>query len=63
MVKTFFQHSTVKEVSILLDYGKKKSKSKMKLLPTVRRYIFLLLKARMWATKFKGSNETHDSEP
>lgn len=54
LVKAFFQHSTISEIPITLDYGKKKSRSKMKLLQTVRRYVFLLLKARMWAIEFEG---------
>jgi len=54
LAKAFWCDSTIKEVPITLDYGKKRSKSKMRLFPTIRRYVALLLKSRSWAGTFRN---------
>jgi dolichol-phosphate mannosyltransferase len=53
LAKAFWCNSTIKEIPIILDYRKKKSRSKMRLFSTIRRYLALLLKGRSWARRFR----------
>lgn len=53
LAKVFWCNATLKEVPITLDYYKKKGKSKMKMLPTVKRYLILLTKIKAWSNRFK----------
>lgn len=48
LIKTFWCCSKVKEIPITLDYGKKKGKSKMRLIPTINSYIIALMKIKDW---------------
>jgi dolichol-phosphate mannosyltransferase len=53
LAKAFWCNSTITEIPITLDYGRKRSKSKMRLFPTVARYLRLLLRGRSWARDFR----------
>ena len=48
LLKTFWCNTSIKEVPILLDYGKKGGISKMKLFPTIKRYLSLFTKINKW---------------
>lgn len=48
LAKTFMHSSRLKEIPMTLDYKKKKGKSKMKLMPTIERYINLLMQLKKW---------------
>jgi dolichol-phosphate mannosyltransferase len=63
LAKAFWCNSTIKEVPVTLDYGKKRSRSKMRMFPTIRRYLALLLKSRSWADSFRNlcQNDTLES--
>jgi dolichol-phosphate mannosyltransferase len=54
LAKAFWCNSTIKEVPITLDYGKKRSRSKMRLFPTIKGYLALLVKSRYWARTFRN---------
>lgn len=56
LAKTFLHCTTLSEVPMLLDYGKKRGKSKMKLLPTIRRYLTLLLKVNKWRKQLETNS-------
>jgi len=53
LVKTFWCCSNVKEIPITLDYSKKKGKSKMRLMPTIKRYGITLMKIKKWRKKLE----------
>lgn len=62
LAKTFWCSSSIKEVPIMLDYSKKKGKSKMKILPTIVGYCTVLTKIRSWRKQMEeDSNENIDS--
>ncbi|MGD0494457.1 MAG: glycosyltransferase family 2 protein [Candidatus Bathyarchaeia archaeon] len=63
LAKAYWCDSTIKEVPITLDYGKKRSRSKMRLFPTIRRYVALLVKSRSWASTFRNRylNQTFEN--
>lgn len=48
LLKTFWCCSNIKEIPIILDYSKKKGKSKMKIFPTIKRYCIALKKIKDW---------------
>lgn len=48
LLKTFWKGATIKEIPIILDYSQKRGGSKMRLIPTIKRYIILLHKIRNW---------------
>lgn len=48
LLKASFYSLTIKEVPILLDYSKKRGRSKMKLLPTIGGYLQTLMKIKRW---------------
>jgi len=53
LAKAFWCNSTIKEVPITLDYGKKRSRSKMRLFQTIKGYLLLLFKSIYWARTFR----------
>jgi len=48
LLKAFWCNATIKELPILLDYGRKRGKSKMKLLSTIRQYLAIFRKIDRW---------------
>lgn len=48
LLKTFWTGATTKEIPITLDYSQKRGRSKMRLTPTIKRYILLLHKISRW---------------
>lgn len=48
LAKSFMYSSKLKEIPMTLDYNKKKGKSKMKLMPTMKRYVNVLTKIKKW---------------
>jgi len=48
LARTFWCNSTIEEVPITLDYSKKKSKSNVRLFPTMKSYFILLGKMKAW---------------
>lgn len=56
LAKAFYCNPTVKEVPIMLDYSRKESGSKMKMIPTIKRYLTLLLKTKAWVNKSKNES-------
>lgn len=48
LLKAFWCNASIKEVPILLDYGRKSGRSKMKLLPTIRRYLSIFGRISKW---------------
>lgn len=55
LVKIWLLESSVYEVPIVLDYGRKKGRSKMKLVPTIFRYLRLAYKSRQWTHSFDAA--------
>lgn len=53
LAKTFWCNSIIQEVPITLDYSRKKSKSNMRLLPTIKRYVILLGKMKSWRSELE----------
>jgi len=56
LLKMFWCNSTIKEVPITLDYNKKEGWSKMKLLPTIKRYVILLTKIKDWRNELEANS-------
>jgi len=56
LLKMFWCNSTIKEVPIILDYNKKEGWSKMKLLPTMKRYVILLTKIKAWRNELEANS-------
>jgi len=54
LLKIFWCCSNVKEIPIMLDYSKKKGKSKMRILPTIKRYFIALTKIKGWRKQVLG---------
>lgn len=54
LLKTFWCNASIKEVPIILNYGKKGGTSKMKLLPTIRRYFALFSAMKKWKNRALG---------
>jgi dolichol-phosphate mannosyltransferase len=48
LLKAFWCNAKIKEVPIMLDYGRKSGASKMKLMPTIKRYFNVLYRISKW---------------
>lgn len=53
LAKTYWCNSIVEEVPITLNYSKKKSRSTIKLLPTIKSYFTLLGKMKSWRSELE----------
>ena len=61
LLKTYLCSGSVKEVPNTLDYSKKLGKSKIRIMPTIFRYVLLLGRAVLWKSLGAPSCETRHS--